>query len=376
MQQALLQLQRLGERQAAEQKQAHKGPAASAALMRAGTAGCYQLLRALQQHMPPAAFLAALVALAGSSPADRVRRKALQLLATAVRDAAADAAGQPAEAAAAVAEAALSVCQPVVQLLHAPPAGGEAVTPLTKQMALAAVGAVAGAFGRQHPEPLLAVLPPVLAAIHNELAAVRGSALAATAALAAALGPRLVPLLPKTVAAVIAAVQSAAAAVTTAACKPARAQRVLAAGQGAVGSDSGSSEPESEPDATAPAAAAKQQRRRRRAPASGGLSEGEALELAAALAAVAALVEHLGAFLAPHLPLLLGVLLHPAVLQVKAVEGGLRGADAAALLPAGAAGLTLDGWMRGAAEGWLQRRGGAGASARARRRARRRGDGC
>ena len=112
--------------------------------------------------------------------------------------------------------------------------------------------------------------------------------------------------------------QSAAAAVTKAAGKPARAQRAAAAaGQGAVDSDSsGSSEPESEPDASAPAAAKQQQRRRRRAPTAGGLSEGEALELAAALAAVAALVEHLGAFLAPHLSLLLGVLLHPAVLQV------------------------------------------------------------
>lgn len=304
MQATLLQLQGLGERQAAAQKGTAGAPAV---LLRTGTAGCYRLLRALQQHMPAAAFLSALVSLASSSPADRVRRKALQLLATAVRDAAEgmglQAEGTAPEAAAAVAEAALSACQPAVALLQVPKGkaaapGWELTSPLTKQTALAAVGSVAAAFGSQRPDQLLAVLPAVLAAIRDEQAAVRGSALAATAALAAALGPRLVPQLPQTVAAVIAAVEAAAAAVTKAA----------EADGSPSSSDGGSSSSESEgEDGVA----------RRTKQAAGGVSEAAALELAAALAAVAALVEHLGAFLAPHLPLLLDVLLHPAVLQVR-----------------------------------------------------------
>lgn len=321
MQQALLQLQRLGERQAAAQK----AGTAPAALVRTGTAGCYRLLRSLQQHMPAADFLAALVALAGSSPADRVRRKALQLLATAVRDAAEDlgswqAEQQSAEAAEAVAQAALAACQPAMAMLAAPQgrgaaAGWEPSSPLTKQTALAAVGSVAAAFGPQHPEQLLAVLPAVLAATCAEQAAVRGSALAATAALAAALGPRLVPQLPQTVAAVIAAVESAAGAVTKAVAEQ-QAEEEAEADAGASSDSSSGSESAGE-DGTA-------QRRQRRGAAASGPGEGAALELAAALAAVAALVEHLGAFLAPHLPLLLGVLLHPAVLQVSREEvGGL-----------------------------------------------------
>ncbi|KAL4423978.1 hypothetical protein ABPG75_001279 [Micractinium tetrahymenae] len=312
MQQCLLHLQRLGERQAAQQRGAGAAPAAA---VRTGTAGCYRLLRALQQHMPAAAFLSALVALAGSSPADRVRRKALHLLAAAVRDAAADAVWeqeQQPEASAAVAEAALAVCQPAQQLLAAaegaaPAQGAEPVAPLTRQVALAAVGAVAGAYGSQHPERLLAILPAVLASIASGQAAVRGSTLAATAALAAALGPRLVPLLPKTVAAVIGAVKAAAAAVTEGEAAGSR-----QAGSGGDSESSGSEGSSSDEEAAA--------RGSRRAAVRIGPSEAAALELGAALAAVAALVEHLGAFLAPHLPLLLGVLLHPAVLQCSAAR--------------------------------------------------------
>lgn len=313
MQAALLQLQGLGERQAAAQKGTATAPAV---LLRTGTAGCYRLLRALQQHMPAPAFLSALVSLAGSSPADRVRRKALQLLSSAVRDAAEglgwQAEGQTPEAAAAVVDAALSACTPAAALLLAPKGkavapGWEPTSPLTKQTALAALGSVAAAFGSQRPDQLLAVLPVVLAAVRDEQAAVRGSALAATAALAAALGPRLVPQLPQAVAAVIAAVEAAAAAVT----KAAEADGGPSSSEG--GSSSGS-ESEGEDGAA---------RRTRRSAAAGGVSEAAALELAAALTAVASLVEHLGAFLAPHLPLLLGVLLHPAVLKVRRACGTL-----------------------------------------------------
>ncbi|PRW61623.1 hypothetical protein C2E21_0211 [Chlorella sorokiniana] len=310
MQATLLQLQGLGERQAAAQKGTAAAPAV---LLRTGTAGCYRLLRALQLHMPAAAFLSALVSLASSSPADRVRRKALQLLASAVRDAAEgmgwQAEGQTPEAAAGVADAALSACKPAVALLQAPKGkaaapGWEPTSPLTKQTALAAVGSVAAAFGAQRPDQLLAVLPAVLAAVRDEQAAVRGSALAATASLAAALGPRLVPQLPQTVAAVIAAVEAAAAAVTKAA-------EADGSSSSSKGGSSSSSESEGEDGAV---------RGAQQSTAAGGVSESAALELAAALAAVAALVEHLGAFLAPHLPLLLGVLLHPAVLQCSAAR--------------------------------------------------------
>lgn len=307
MQAALLQLQGLGERQAAAQKGTAAAPAV---LLRTGTAGCYRLLRALQQHMPAAAFLSALVSLAGSSPADRVRRKALQLLSAAVRDAAEglgwQAEGQTPEAVAAVADAALSACKPAVALVQAPKGkaatpGWEPTSPLTKQTALAAVGSVAAAFGSQHPDQLLAVLPAVLMAICDEQPAVRGSALAAAAAVAAALGPRLVPQLPQTVAAVIAAVEAAAGAVTKAA-------EADGSPSSTEGSGTTSSESEGENGTM---------RRVQRTAAASSVSEAAALELAAALAAVAALVEHLGAFLAPHLPLLLGVLLHPVVLQVR-----------------------------------------------------------
>jgi hypothetical protein len=317
---ALQHLQALGERQAAAAR--GRGAAAPPALLRAGTAGCYRLLRALRAHMPPSAFLSALAALAAGTPADRVRRKALQLLATAAREAAEDASLQEdAEEAAAAAEAALAACDAAVALLlpGGGGGGGDAASPLTKQTALAAVGTVAAAFGPSHPARLLQVLPPVLAATADSAAAVRGSALGATASLAVALGPRLVPQLPAAVAAVLAAVGAAAAVV--AAATPAAAARHDAAA--AAGGDS---------DSEGDAAGGQRQ---------GSVDEGAALELAAALAAAAALVEHLGAFLAPHLPQLLQVLLHPAILQVRGCTGRGPREGAAAYGGAAAAALAL-----------------------------------
>ena len=216
----------------------------------------------------------------------QVRRRALALVAAAVKAAAEDgeraeaeggAAGAPAGAGAqALAEAALAAVPLAVQLLAGEvPAGSEPVTALTSQAALGALGTLAGAYGASAPQPFLAAVPAVLAAAQDSRSAVRGSALACVAFMARALGPRLVPALPAVVRGVLSAAQSAAAAVVAPAAEAA--------------------EEEGEEGAVGPGGAA-------------------ALELAASLAACSALVESVGAFLAPYLPGLLGVLLAPAVL--------------------------------------------------------------
>jgi U3 small nucleolar RNA-associated protein 10 len=298
MRRAVAQLQRAGEH--GRGRGAQKAAAADA--LKRATVGAYGLLEALQRVMAPAAYLTGLAALV-AAPADRVRRRALALLAS--RVAAEARGGNVADAT--WADAALAAAQPAVALLPggAAPAGGEPATDLTRQAALAALGVLAQALGAQHPRPFLDALPEVLAvAAGHARPAVRASALACSAAAAQALGARLVPILPATARAVVAAAAAAAAAVDSAAAAAPAPEEEGSGSEGEV-EESGAG------GGAAPSA-----------------SEATALELAAALAAVSALVGGVGAFLAPHLPHLLPVLLHPSVLAAGAARGG----DAAAAI--------------------------------------------
>lgn len=85
-----------------------------------------------------------------------------------------------------------------------------------RQAALAALGGVARAAGRERPALVLAALPAALAATRDAQRSVRSSALAAVAACAAALGTRALPQLLPLVTAVLAAVEAAGKALAAA----------------------------------------------------------------------------------------------------------------------------------------------------------------
>jgi U3 small nucleolar RNA-associated protein 10 len=247
-------------------------------------------------------------------PSDKVRRRALKLFTErvrGVRSELSDALELPARVREAklrqAAEAAARACALAPPLLRPPPPGAAGAdtaadadggnSPLTRQMALLALGAVAAEFGAQQEAALMAAVPAVLAAARDPHAAVRASALAAVAALVRALGARMVPLLPATVAATVAAADAACA----------RLERAGAASKRSAGSEAEPCDtlPDSDDEADEGAPAQREAR---------GDAEDAALELAAALAALAALVERLGGFLSPHLPALLAILLNPRVL--------------------------------------------------------------
>ncbi|GAB4814939.1 hypothetical protein N2152v2_001985 [Parachlorella kessleri] len=347
MRAALVQLQQAGEladaaarRSQAEKRKGGRGGSVgveAAKLLersKAATEGTYQLLQALQHVMQPAAYVSLLAALV-SSQLDKVRRRALALVAAAVKSAEEHEPGRGPAGAAGVGDdggagagslqqAALASVPPAVQLLQPDKLGPghQPVTAITKQTALAALGTLAAAYGAFAPQPFLAALPAVLAAAQDARSAVRSSALACIAAIVRALGPRLVPALPAVVRGVLAAAQAATAAVSAAAGSGTLGQLAAAARHtepaGELESD------EEEAAAAVEASSAK----------TGVPKEAPALELAACLAAILALVESLGAFLAPHLPALLGVLLAPGVLRCHAA----RCAEAAAAVRARLAG--------------------------------------
>lgn len=267
---------------------------------------------------PALCILQALVQLA-QQPSDPVRRRALKLFGDKVASLQSEltpaAAGASSRATKAretrlqsLASAALSIAPLLPQLLSRGPtpstaagsapedaaaaedeSGASHPSAISRQAALIALQASATLFGSRAPVMLLECLPCVLACVSSDVhSSVRGSGLAAIAATVQALGARLVPLLPATVRCVVSVSNSswqrlAALLPTT----PADTN------MDADGSDVEQTEEEAEREK-------KQQE--------------AAVELAASLAALRSLVEHCGAFLSPHLPELLSLLLQPHVL--------------------------------------------------------------
>ncbi len=301
MERALSQLQKSGELSAAKN---NKSP--SPELLRTSMKAVYALTDALRHVMTPAAYISGLVGLIGpATTKDKVRRRALILLSTAVRSSTEPygSGGKQREPAPALVTAALAAVGPVTAVLSAThgggrgsqkkkaePAGSDQTTELTRQVTLGTLGSLAQAFGARHPQPFIAAVPAVLELTKpNQRQAVRGSALACIAALSQSLGRQIVPVLPPTVNAVLSAAQNAAKAVSD--------TSTVAAG------DDDDHEEDSD---------AEEGNNAGNAPKS--VSEMASLELAASLSAISALVESLGAFLAPHLPQLFEVVLSPAVL--------------------------------------------------------------
>lgn len=285
MQRALAQLQRAGELAAAaaqptkaKSKATAKpaGPAPSSELLKTATKAAYALTEELSHVMRPAAYVGGLVRLVGRGRDEKVRRRALSLLSAAIAAEETDRRGK--EPAPALVAVALEAVGQIAGLLSSV---GGANTPddLTLQVALGALGSLGQGFAARHPQAFIAAVPAVLALTKPaQSQPVRGSALACVAALAQSLGRQMVPVLPPTVAAVLEAAQRAAQAVAAA-----------------------SAESDSDED-------------------EGLVSEASALELAASLSALAALVSSLGAFLASHLPQVLAVVLNPAVLSCNAAH--------------------------------------------------------
>lgn len=101
-----------------------------------------------------------------------------------------------------VMDAGLSLCAAAARIVSSP--AGQPPGPATRQLAMAALGRVAAAWGAQRPAPLLAALPPLLGAMGAAgPRALRASALAAVAGVTAALGTRAMPALPQVMPAVL-----------------------------------------------------------------------------------------------------------------------------------------------------------------------------
>jgi U3 small nucleolar RNA-associated protein 10 len=274
--------------------------------------GVFSLLAALEAVQDGPSYMLALVQMS-KQQSDSVQRRALKLLADRLSKAQIDLADVEAstgqlsasaqqDARRELAEAGLAVCVELPRLLNPS-------TPApTQQLALIAADAGIRQFGGLLHPVVLACMLQVLQVIDSPSAPVRTSALTCLAAGVGALGMQLVPLLPKTAAAVLAAAEAAA--------------QELSTQQQKQDSDSSSSGGEGDSDDDADAAAQQ------------GSGEGvatAALELAAALTVLEALVSNLGAFMSPYLPRLLQLLLHRRVLtctvaDANAVAGRLRGA--------------------------------------------------
>lgn len=257
VQQVLLQIQGWVELQA-------RGTAADARLAKAGVDAAFRLLAALERCLEPATYLGCLHAVVAGSSVDKVQRRALELLAAAVN-------GVTDEVRAAMTEVALGACDIALELVRSTwQQEGSSSSMPTMQAAIGTLSALATAYGNKHPQRFVAALGQLLEVLRHDDAAVRGSACTAVATMARAVGTHLVPVLPAVLPAILGIAKAAIAA--------------AAAGDK-------------------------------------GLDESTALQLSAALAAVAELVDTLGAFLAPHVPALLPILVHPAVLDVSVLPG-------------------------------------------------------
>jgi len=317
MERALSQLQKTGELSAntvaSAAVSAKNGKVPSSEFLRTSMKAIYALMDALRHVMSPAAYISGLVGLIGPNSNDKVRRRALSLLSTAVPSSAernGGLGGKQRNSAPELVTAALAAVGPVTAVLSLATAGHGAggsqkragsqkkgtaapqTTELTRQVALGTLGSLAQAFGARHPQPFIAAVPAVLELTKpDQRQAVRGSALACIAAIAQSLGRQIVPVLPPTVNAVLLAAQNAAKAISDSSVS-------AAAGQAEEEDEYSDGNEENKGAAAAPKT----------------VSEMASLELAASLSAIVALVESLGAFLAPHLPQLFEVVLSPAVL--------------------------------------------------------------
>ncbi|GBF96147.1 hypothetical protein Rsub_08895 [Raphidocelis subcapitata] len=316
MQQALLQLQAL--RPESEDGGSDSddddadGAEASAADRRgrravgAACSGLYGLLRALRELLAPGDYLGALLRLADHE-SEAVRRRALGLYADRVAALHEDGreweegldAAAARDARRRLAAAAMALCGRLPVLLA--PGGGD----VARQTALLAADAAFAEFGAARPADALAALPHVTAAAAAAAAPppLRAAALGALASAAAALGPRLVPLLPAVAAAALDAADAALASLEA------------LGGPGSGGGD----------DSDGEGAAAD-------ADGNGEAREEAGLLLAASLAALEALVAHLGAFVSPHLPRLLAVALAPTALSCRHGGASARAARLRRLL--------------------------------------------
>ncbi|KAG2433890.1 hypothetical protein HXX76_008243 [Chlamydomonas incerta] len=291
--------------------------AANSRAVLAASRGLYALFGALQGVMAPDAYLQALLTLA-EHPADKVKRRALKLFTDKVRGVRGEIADQvelPHRVREAklrqAADAAGRACAMLPALLSG--SGDAGASPLTRQLALVALAAIATEFGQAQAAALLAGVPAVLAATKDSHAAIRASALAAVASFVRALGPKLVPVLPSTVAAAVAAADSAWGRLARAgAGADANMSDAEDAAAGAI-TDSDDEEADSDDDEEDDAAAGAKKRKGR----AGTDADDAALELSSALACLNALVESLGGFLSPHLAAVLAILLNPRVLACR-----------------------------------------------------------
>ncbi|PNH06163.1 hypothetical protein TSOC_007476 [Tetrabaena socialis] len=293
----------------------------------AATRGLYGMFAALQGVMSADTYLQALLTLA-EHPSDKVKRRAIKLFTDKVRGVRSELADHvelPQRVRDAklrqAADAAARACAMLPPLLAAPlrPEGcadkgadagaGAGASPLTRQLALVALSAIAAEFGATQHAALLAGVHSVLAATRDAHASIRASALATVAAFVRALGSKLVPVLPSTVAAAVAAANAAWARLSlTGGVAAAAAKPDASPASGSDDESDAEEEDDEEVEGAVPA------RRRLRA---GADEEDAALELSSALACLNALVETLGGFLSPHLPSVLSILLNPRVLACR-----------------------------------------------------------
>ncbi|KAG2446493.1 hypothetical protein HYH02_008484 [Chlamydomonas schloesseri] len=353
MEAALAQMQLLQPTSTSASGTATAAPASSnSRAVLAASRGLYALFGALQGVMAADAYLQALLTLA-EHPADKVKRRALKLFTDKVRGVRGEIADQvelPHRVREAklrqAADAAGRACAMLPPLLSSAAAaagggGGDAgASPLTRQLALVALAAIATEFGQAQAAALLAGVPAVLAATKDSHAAIRASALAAVAAFVRALGPKLVPVLPSTVAAAVAAADSAWGRLARAGTAAAAADAAMAdadededdaeAAAGAI-TDSDDEE-DADSDADDEHGASGKSKKRRSKSASSDADDA-ALELSSALACLNALVESLGGFLSPHLAAVLAILLNPRVLACRVAGCDQFAASIRAALP-------------------------------------------
>ncbi|GFR47970.1 hypothetical protein Agub_g9794, partial [Astrephomene gubernaculifera] len=300
----------------------------------AASRGLYGLFAALQGVMAADVYLQALLTLA-EHPADKVKRRAIKLFTDKVRGVRSEIQDQielPQRVRDAklrqASEAATRACAMLPPLLSATTGTGAeeaaAASPLTRQLSLVALAAIASEFGAEQHTTLLAAVPAVLAATKDSHASIRASSLAAVAAFVRALGSRLVPVLPVTVAAAVAAADSAWTRLS-------RAGTAAAAEAAADAAEPANDVRDSDDDDDEDAAAAGKGSRRQGAPPSD--QDDAALELSSALACLNALVETLGGFLSPHLPSVLAILLNPRVLACRVAGCDQFAASIRARLP-------------------------------------------
>ncbi|GLC34752.1 hypothetical protein PLESTB_001159600 [Pleodorina starrii] len=290
----------------------HSRQAASHRAVLSASRALYGLFAALQGVMAADTYLQSLLTLA-EHPADKVKRRALKLFTDKVRGVRSEIEDQielPQRVRNAklrqAGNAAARACAMLPPLLSA----SSDASPLTRQLALVALSAIAVEFGPQQHAALLAGVPVVLAATKDSHASIRASALATVASFVRALEAKLVPVLPATVAAAVAAADSAWARLARAGGGADAEMPEAGADEGdAADSDSGQEEDDSSDGEGGGV------RARRRA-GRGGRRDAEdaALELSSALACLHALVETLGGFLSPHLSSVLAILLNPRVL--------------------------------------------------------------